>query len=151
MTVFVGIDIAKETHVACVINSLGEVSQPFSFKNNLQGFNMLLSSISSFDKNELIFGYESTAHYHEVLANFLSSQGYSTKLMNPLEVVPFRKANIRHTKNDKVNAQAICFAFMHSLEKLRQSSKHFDFYSLCLARHDLVGLKARCKIQLLLI
>ncbi|MFV0380673.1 MAG: hypothetical protein ACK5KR_00325 [Breznakia sp.] len=46
MTVLVGINIAKETHVACVMNSLGEVSQPFSFENNLQGFNMSLSSIS---------------------------------------------------------------------------------------------------------
>ncbi|WP_277491463.1 MULTISPECIES: IS110 family transposase [unclassified Breznakia] len=148
MTVFVGIDIAKESHVACIMNALGEVSHPISFENNVQGFSKLISNIVSFDKKDVVFGFESTAHYHKVLEHFLNSKGYITKLMNPLEVIPFRKANIRNTKNDKVDAQAICLALYHSQEKSRQVSKHNDFYNLCLSRHDLVTLKSRCKIKL---
>lgn len=148
MTVFVGIDIAKESHVACILNDYGEVSQPISFENNIQGFNFLLSNISSFPKKDVVFGFESTAHYHKVLEHFLSSNGYVTKLINPLEVVPFRKARIRNTKNDKVDAQAICLALSYSLQKFRQSSNNNDFYNLCLSRHNLVTLKSRCKIKL---
>lgn len=148
MTIFAGIDIAKESHVACIMNALGEVSQPISFENNVQGFNMLISNIFSFDKKDVVFGFESTAHYHKVLEHFLASNGYVTKLINPLEVVPFRKANVRNTKNDKVDAQAICLAMYHSQEKSRQSSNNNDFYNLCLSRHNLVTLKSRCKIKL---
>lgn len=148
MTVFVGIDIAKESHVACIMNALGEVSQPISFENNVQGFSKLISNIVSFDKKDVVFGFESTAHYHKVLEHFLNSKRYTTKLMNPLEVIPFRKANIRNTKNDKVDAQAICLALSYSQQKARQSSNHNDFYNLCLSRHDLVTLKSRCKIKL---
>lgn len=148
MTVFVGIDIAKETHVACILNAFGELSQPIAFENNSQGFNILISNLSSFSKKDIVFGFESTAHYHKVLEHFLSSNGYVTKLINPLEVLLFRKANIRNTKNDKVDAQAICLALSYSQQKSRQSSNNNDFYNLCLSRHDLVTLKSRCKIKL---
>lgn len=129
------------------MNALGEVSQPISFENNIQGFSKLISNIDSFVKKGVVFSFESTTHYYKVLEHFLNSKGYTTKLMNPLEVIPFRKANIRNTKNGKVDAQAICLSLSDSQEKSQQPSKHNDFYNLCLSRHDLLTPKSRCKIK----
>lgn len=44
MTYFVGIDIAKHLHYACIINQSGQVvTQPFPFENTSVGFQLLLS------------------------------------------------------------------------------------------------------------
>ena len=76
MTHFVGIDIAKYEHVASVYNSItGElVIDSLHFDNNDKGFKALLSNVSKLD--DLVFGFESTAHYHQNLFRFLSSNKY---------------------------------------------------------------------------
>ena len=50
MTVYVGIDIAKELHFASIMDHDGVLSKPFSFENNVQGFYTLLSACSSYSK-----------------------------------------------------------------------------------------------------
>ena len=45
--IYVGIDIAKYTHYATIIDSNGEVlAKPFPFDNTKQGFNLLLSKLN---------------------------------------------------------------------------------------------------------
>lgn len=108
MTYFVGIDIAKHLHYACIIDQSGQVvTQPFPFKNTSVGFQLLLSHLSTFSKDSLFIGFESTAHYHENLAFFLTSTSYSYELINPLLSKRFRGLNIRDVKNDKVDALTI--------------------------------------------
>lgn len=71
MKYYVGVDIAKYTHYASVISQEGEIiHEAFKFENNFEGFNILLSKINKFNKNEILIGFESTAHYAENLSLF---------------------------------------------------------------------------------
>ena len=72
MKIYVGIDIAKLNHFAAAISSDGEIIiEPFKFTNDADGFQLLVSKLESFDKNSLIIGLESTAHYGDNLVRFL--------------------------------------------------------------------------------
>ena len=66
--IYLGIDIAKLNHFASAISSEGEILiEPFKFTNDNDGFQLLISKIESFDKDSLIIGLESTAHYGDNL------------------------------------------------------------------------------------
>ena len=72
MKIFVGIDIAKLNHFAAAISSDGEILiEPFKFTNDADGFQLLVSKLESFDKNSIIIGLESTAHYGDNLIDTL--------------------------------------------------------------------------------
>ena len=73
----VGIDIAKLNHFASVVSSDGEVLvEPFEFSNDVEGFRKLSSKLDPFEKDNLLIGLESTAHYGNNLVEFLFSKGY---------------------------------------------------------------------------
>ena len=111
--IYVGIDIAKLNHFASALSSDGEVLiEPFKFTNDSDGFFMLLSKLSSFDKNSIVIGLESTAHYGNNLLMFLVPKGYKVCLINPIQTAVLRKNNIRKTKTDKVDTYIIAKALM---------------------------------------
>ena len=73
--IYVGIDIAKLNHFASVVSSDGEVLvDPFKFTNDNDGFLKLVLTLDSFDKDSLIIGLESTAHYGNNLVEYLVSR-----------------------------------------------------------------------------
>lgn len=150
MTVYVGIDIAKEFHFASIMNHDGVPSKPFAFENNARGFHALLSACSSYSKEELVFGFESTAHYQDNLTFFLNNLGLKIMLINPLQVSALRKSTIRNTKTDRVDAHLICLALCHFHEHTtaRVSVSSNELYQLCMTRHDLVSKRSAAKIQL---
>ena len=75
MKIFVGIDIAKLNHFAAAISSDGEILiEPFKFTNDADGFQLLVSKLESFDKNSIIIGLESTAHYGDNLVRYLVAE-----------------------------------------------------------------------------
>ena len=77
MMIFVGIDIAKLNHFASAISSDGEILiEPFQFTNDGDGFQLLISKLDSFDKDSLIIGLESTAHYGDNLVRYLVASFY---------------------------------------------------------------------------
>lgn len=107
--IYVGIDIAKLNHYASAISSDGEVLlEPFKFSNDNDGFCTLVSKLNRFDKDKVIIGLESTAHYGYNLLAFLVPKGYKVCLINPIETSTMRKNNIRKTKTDKVDTLIIC-------------------------------------------
>lgn len=72
MKIYVGIDIAKLNHFAAAISSDGEIIlEPFKFTNDADDFQLLVSKLESFDKNSIIIGFESTAHYGDNLVRYL--------------------------------------------------------------------------------
>ena len=110
---YVGIDIAKLNHFASVISSDGEVLiKPFKFTNDNDGFCMLLSVLDSFDKDGLIIGLESTAHYGNNLVEFLVSRHFHVSVLNPIQTSSMRKNRIRKTKTDKVDTAIIAQTLM---------------------------------------
>ena len=150
--IYVGIDIAKLNHFASAIDSDGVVLiEPFEFLNNNDGFYMLLSKLSSFDKDSIIIGLESTAHYGNNLVSFLVSKGFHVCVINPIQTAALRKNNIRKTKTDKVDALLIAKAII-----LMDNPRFVTLYDVALMqlknlgrfRLKLVKQRSRTKIQL---
>ena len=148
--IYVGIDIAKLNHFAAVISSDGEVLiEPFKFTNDDDGFCLLTSKLTSFSKDELIIGLESTAHYGNNLLLFLVPKGYKVVLINPIQTAVLRKNNIRKTKTDRVDAILICKVLMTS-QPLRFVSLHdIGLMQLKnLGRFRLVTVKQRTRLKI---
>ena len=111
MKIYVGIDIAKLNHFAAAISSDGEIIlEPFKFTNDADGFQLLVSKLESFDKNSIIIGLESTAHYGDNLVRYLVAEFYQVCVLNPIKTCQMRKNNIRKTKTDKVDTFVIGIA-----------------------------------------
>ena len=149
--IYVGIDIAKRTHYASVMNSDGEIlAKPFPFTNDLAGFQKLLSCIGSFPKEQLLIGMESTAHYAENLTCFLFSRDFQVCIINPIQTASLRKSNIRKTKTDSVDTFLIIKAL--SLHDYRRFSKRdydsLQLKNLCRFRQKLMKARTKVKIQL---
>ncbi|MBD0384920.1 IS110 family transposase [Paenibacillus sedimenti] len=85
----IGIDMAKETHVAQATNYRGIVltSQHLSFKNTLQGFEKLQRWIEGLllkhRLKSILIGMEPTGHYWYNLANWLLKKNIEVVLVNP--------------------------------------------------------------------
>ena len=121
--IYVGIDIAKLNHYASVVSSEGEVLlEPFKFSNDNDGFYTLVSKLNQFEKDKVIIGLESTAHYGNNLVEFLVNNNYKVCVINPIQTSTLRKNNIRKTKTDKVDTLVIAKALM--MNPTRFFTKH---------------------------
>ena len=150
--IYVGIDIAKLNHFASAIDSDGVVLfEPFEFLNDSDGFHLLLAKLSSLNKDELIIGLESTAHYGNNLVSFLVSKGFNVCVINPIQTASLRKHNIRKTKTDKVDTFIIAKAIA-----LMDNPRFVTLYDISLMqlknlgrfRQKLIKQRTRLKIQL---
>ena len=149
--IYVGIDIAKLNHYASAISSEGEVLlEPFKFTNDNDGFYTLVSKLNRFEKDKVIIGLESTAHYGNNLLAFLVPRGYHVCLINPIETSTMRKNYIRKTKTDKVDTFIICKTL------IMQPHRFITLYDIGLMqlknlgrfRQKTVKQRSRLKIQL---
>lgn len=150
--IYVGVDIAKLNHFASALSSDGEVlMEPFKFTNDNDGFQLLVSKLESFDKNSIIIGLESTAHYGDNLVRYLVTGNYKVCVLNPIKTSVMRKNNIRKTKTDKVDTFIICKTLM-----MQESLRFMTFYDLDLMnlktlgrfRQKTIKQRTRLKIQL---
>ena len=133
MKIYVGIDIAKLNHFAAAISSDGEIIiEPFKFTNDADGFQLLVSKLESFDRNSIIIGLESTAHYGDNLVRYLVAEFYQVCVLNPIKTCQMRKNNIRKTKTDKVDTYVIAKTLM-----MQDDLRFVSFYDL-----DMMDLKA---------
>lgn len=149
--IYVGIDIAKNTHWASAMNSDGEILlEPFSFQNNNEGFQKFISELSSFDKQKILIGLESTAHYGENIISYLFNLDYKIGIINPIQTSNLRKSNIRKTKNDKVDTYIIIKSLTLNNYTLVTSREinNIKLKGLSRSRHNLIVMRSRSKIQL---
>ena len=149
--IYVGIDIAKNTHWASAMNSDGEILlQPFSFQNNNEGFQKFISKLSNFDKQKMLIGLESTAHYGENIISYLFNLDYKIGIINPIQTSNLRKSNIRKTKNDKVDTFIIIKSLSLNNYTLVTSRdiNNIKLKGLSRSRHNLIVMRSRSKIQL---
>ncbi len=148
---YVGIDIAKNTHWASIMSSDGEIiADPFSFSNDSAGFQLLLSKLESLDKEKILIGLESTAHYGESLISFLFYLDFKIGIINPIQTANLRRSNIRKTKNDKVDTFIIIKALTlgNYAPVTSRDINNLKLKGLCRSRRNLVTLRSRAKIQL---
>ena len=149
--IYVGIDIAKNTHWASAMNSDGEIIfEPFPFQNNNEGFQKFVSKLSSFDKQKMLIGLESTAHYGENIISYLFNLDYKIGIINPIQTSNLRKSNIRKTKNDKVDTFIIIKSLTLNNYNLvtTRDINNIKLKGLSRSRHNLIVLRSRSKIQL---
>ena len=106
--IYIGIDIAKNSHFASAVNSDNEVIvKPFKFTNDDKGFNLFINTFKDFDLSNCLVGLESTGIYGDNLTTFLFSKGFKIGRINPIQTDSLRSSNIRKTKNDKIDTLLI--------------------------------------------
>jgi len=132
--IFIGIDIAKNSHFASAVNSDNEVIvKPFKFTNDDKGFNLFINTFKDFDLSNCLVGLESTGIYGDNLTTFLFSKGFKIGRINPIQTDSLRSSNIRKTKNDKIDTfLKIDFetVISHGNFYLFKKSKKFLFFLL---------------------
>lgn len=108
---YVGIDIAKRSHYAAVLDEDGNlIASAFPFDNTSQGFARLLMQLgkADVDCNDCMIGMEATGHYWVALFEFLTAHGFETVVINPIQTDAYRKVDtVRMTKTDPIDAELI--------------------------------------------
>jgi transposase len=148
---YVGVDIAKENHYAAILSADGAVvKKPFSFTNTAEGFSVLKDAITVFDKEELLIGMESTAHYGDNLLSWLFGQGYHVCVINPVQTAALRKTGIRKTKTDKTDALLVAKSLIVNKHRLysERDNEISELRTLCRFYRNVMQSKSRLKTQL---
>jgi len=107
---FVGIDISKYKHDCFITTETGDVIlNDLTFSNNRDGFNELLSVLTSLDHNQGIrIGFEATGHYALNLKLFLEETHYSFMEFNAVLLSKFNHSQtLRKTKTDAIDCASI--------------------------------------------
>ena len=149
--IYIGIDIAKQKHFASAMSAEGEILIPaFGFNNDHTGFQLLLSKLSAFEKESVLIGMESTAHYGENLICFLFSRGFRICVINPIQTATLRKTNIRKTKTDSIDTLLIIKALIMNQYRLftQRDLETLELKNLCRFRQKLIKARTKVKIQL---
>ncbi|WDC83380.1 transposase [Caloramator sp. mosi_1] len=90
-TLIIGVDIAKERHVARAQDFRGiEYGKTLYFSNDNKGFielyNWFNKLCAEHAKTNVIVGMEPTGHYWFCLAKFLRQKGIKIAIVNPMHV-----------------------------------------------------------------
>ena len=118
--VCVGIDVAKDKHDCCILDSDGMVrADCFTIPNNMDGFKQLLQTIRNCTKksDKIKVGLEATGHYSYNILGFLLDNGLPTYVINPLHTNLYRKSlSLRKTKTDRVDARTIATMLLSDVD-----------------------------------
>ncbi|MBE1557079.1 IS110 family transposase, partial [Sporosarcina limicola] len=112
-TLVIGMDIAKQTHYACMVDERGLLlKKSFPVHQSRQGFEFfykrILEGMKEFDKTDVLIGIEPTGHYWLNLAYFLDERGIPLVMCNPLHVKRSKELDDNlQTKNDAKDALVI--------------------------------------------
>ena len=152
MIVSVGIDVAKDKHDCCILNSEGVVlADVFTVPNNMDGFTCLLQRIRdcTTPQDKIKVGLEATGHYSYNILGFLLDNGLATYVLNPLRTNLYRKSlSLRKTKTDRVDARTIAAMLLSDvgLKPYTDTAYHNEeLKSLTRYRFDKVKERAKLK------
>ena len=99
-----GIDVAKRSHCAVVLDDKGQIVQgAFSIDNDRRGFAALHHALSAWSESVLV-GLEATGHYWLALYESLTAAGYPVVVLNPLQIAAYRRSGVRKVKQDTTDA-----------------------------------------------
>lgn len=137
---YLGIDIAKNTHVASLIDEKGKnIFKGFSFSNTTDGGKLLLQIIQKYaDFSNVIIGMEATGHYWLSVYSFLYDYNFhSIHVINPIQTDGWRKGTeIRKRKNDIIDSILIADLIRYG-----------DFVETTLSNEDLFALRNICRMR----
>jgi len=108
---YVGIDIAKKFHIACVLDeSNSYLKKNYRIESELTDFDMFYQVLELIDKDksQFLIGMEATGLLFENLYIFLQGLGYNVVLLNPYQTTRFREMQtMKYVKNDNIDSQMI--------------------------------------------
>lgn len=154
---FVGIDVHKDNHAACVVNCFGQPLAQLEFENSSQAFENLVLRVISFTSKrggKPVFGLEDTYGSGDFLARFLWHAGFEVKEVNPVLVRRERDYETHPEKSDirdaigvaKVLIQRIDTLPNYSITEATEIAR--DLHALVKDRESLVAEQTRLKNQL---
>ena len=154
--IYIGIDVAKDKHDCCIIDSDGVIiNDSLCISNTRDGFELLYDSILPLlpdkDISNVKIGLESTGNYSTNIQNFLYNKGFKLSILNPLATNLFRNAQtLRKTKTDKTDALVISKMLFSDDTKsyLPLSYQIEDLKSLTRHRYRLIGYRYKLKISI---
>lgn len=146
----VGVDVAKRSHEATVIDSSGNtIRKAFNFKNDAGGFQKLLSVLEavSTDPADFVVGMESTSHYWLALYSNLQRRGYTVHVFNPIQSNALREMFIRQVKSDERDCFVIAevIRFGRYTEGGMPPSDIYELREMCRARFFMVDMVSDLK------
>jgi transposase len=131
---YLGIDIAKNTHVASLINDHSKIIfKGFSFSNTSDGGESLIAKLYQHldAPKDVSIGMEATGHYWLSLYSFLLDKGFSVHVINPIQTDGWRKGiEIRKRKTDQIDSFLIADLIRYG-----------DFVETSLGDEDLLSLR----------
>lgn len=156
-TLFVGIDVHKDTHTAVGINPFGQKLFEMTIGNQREDFQSLLRHVHNTQEATTLapcFGLEDCHGYGERLADFLFGVGYPVVHVPPILVDHVRQHNTHPEKNDALDAYGVAEVMIHKIDTLptytvtEDSKKAKDIKGISLDREYLVQERTRIKNHL---
>lgn len=141
----VGIDIAKRSHEAVMIDPSGQtIGKPLRFANSSAGYLKLMDFLrrNAGEDAELEFGMEATGHYWLALYTHLRRDGFTVHVINAIQSDALREMYIRKTKNDARDAFVIAevIRFGRYCQTQVESGDIYSLRELCRQRFYFVDL-----------
>jgi transposase len=109
---FTGVDIAAKDFTAATLLPGGKPKlEKKPFEQTAEGFSHFLARLaaaaSGISPQEHLVVMESTGPYWVALAVYLTQKGYAVSVVNPAQVHFFAKAQLKRSKNDKLDAHTL--------------------------------------------
>jgi len=156
-TLFVGVDVHKDTHTAVALSPFGEKVFEMKIGNSAEDFISLVEKTKvEAGKAGLVpsFGLEDVHSWGERLSSFLVEEGLPVRAVAPI-LVDHRRQNTTHPeKNDSLDAQGVAEVMIQKIDTLpvykltEEAQKAKQIRELSLEREWLVKERARLKNQL---
>lgn len=156
-TLFVGIDVHKDTHTAVGLTPFGEKVFEMTLGNEAEDFISLIEKTKvESEKLGLVpfFGLEDVHSWGERLSSFLVEEGLPVRAVAPI-LVDHRRSKMTHPeKSDSLDAQGVAEVMIQRIDTLpaykvtEEAKKAKQIRELSLEREWLVKERARLKNQL---
>ena len=156
-TLFVGVDVHKDTHTAVALSPFGEKVFEMKIGNEAEDFISLIEKTKvEADKSGLVpsFGLEDVHSWGERLSSFLVEEGLPVRAVAPVLVDHRRSKTTHPEKNDSLDAQGVAEVMIQRIDTLpaytlsETAQKAKQIRELSLEREWLVKERARIKNQL---
>jgi len=120
-TLFVGIDVHKDTHTAVGISPFGEKMFELTVGNYQKDFDDLAKEVRAIGERSLLspfIGLEDCSGYGERIANALYIDGFPVVHVPPILVDRLRKRQTHPEKSDSLDALGVAKVMMHDTDSL---------------------------------
>ena len=147
MKAHLGIDVAKNSFEATLVDEQGEKQRKGELANQRSGHEGLHRWLQKQTKGRVHICLESTSIYWEELALYLYEQGYEVSVVNPSRIKGYAMSQLRRSKTDPLDADVIADFCRTQQPKLWTPPTAAEQKLRALVRHRETLLKSRTQQQ----